>query len=215
MALVGVNTPVRNEPKKVKLVLARTSVLHGIKEHRMAEQVTVLNHQLDARRIHVDDAARANVQVSDFAVAHLTFGQSDERAASLNQRVRIFAQQAVVRRLTSEGDGIGVRFGAVTPAVEDDQNEWFGTRQFLTPNQLPYLDSRQAKTDQWLCDSKSGRELLRFIRVLCLLFGEFRNKLVHLLQYCTNSFSANLAARLHPLLHHRRLFPQKLLSYRR
>src|SRR5947209_9347497 len=68
--------------------------------------------------------------MSDFAVAHLIVGQADVLAAGMNERVRIFAQQPVVNRLAGEGDGVSFSFGAVSPAVEDDENQrfWMGHR---------------------------------------------------------------------------------------
>ena len=78
--------------------------------------------------IHVDDAAGADVEVADFAVAHLPVGQADVRAAGLDERVGILAQQPVIGRLARERDGVGLGFGAVSPAVEDDKYEWFRTR---------------------------------------------------------------------------------------
>jgi hypothetical protein len=44
----------------------------------------------------------------------------------LNKRVGILAQQPVINRLTSKRDGIGFNFCAVSPAVEDDENQRFG-----------------------------------------------------------------------------------------
>ena len=93
----------------------------------MREEFAVLDHQIDARDVHVHDAAGADVEVADFAVAHLAFGQPDKRAAGVNQRVGILAQQAVVGWLARERDGIGFGFGAISPAVEDDENERFRT----------------------------------------------------------------------------------------
>jgi hypothetical protein len=77
----------------------------------------------------VDDAARADVEVSDFAVTHLAVGQPDKRAAGVNQCVGIFAKQAIIGWLASKRDSVGIGFGAITPAVEDDKNERFRTRQ--------------------------------------------------------------------------------------
>ena len=93
----------------------------------MREELAVLDHQLDAGAVHVHDAAGADVEVADFAVAHLPVGQADEVAAGVNERVGILAQQAVVGRLAGERDGVGLGFGAVSPAVEDDEDERFGT----------------------------------------------------------------------------------------
>src|ERR1700693_304495 len=108
--------------------LAHARVLHGREQHRMREELAVLDHQVDARDVHVNDAPRANVQMPDLAVAHLSFRQADERSAGMNERVRILTEQAIVSRLARESDGIGLGLGAVSPAVEDDENEWFGTR---------------------------------------------------------------------------------------
>ena len=52
--------------------------------------------RVDARDVHLHDAACADVQVAHFAVAHLPVGQSDEVVGGLNQRVGILAQQLVV-----------------------------------------------------------------------------------------------------------------------
>src|SRR5438270_4236929 len=95
----------------------------------MREELPVLDHQIDARDVHVHDAAGANVEVSNLAVPHLTFGQSDEWTASMNQRVGIVAQQPVIRRLARERNGVGLGFRAITPAVENSKNQRFGTRQ--------------------------------------------------------------------------------------
>ncbi len=93
----------------------------------MREELAVLDHQVDAGDVHVHDAPGADVEMANLAVAHLPFGQADERSAGMNQRVGILAQQPVIGRLARERDGIGLGFGAISPAVEDDENEWFGT----------------------------------------------------------------------------------------
>src|SRR5271166_4427751 len=66
--------------------------------------------------------------MANFAVAHLAFGQSDERAAGMDQRVRILAQQPVVSRLARQRDRVGFGFSAISPAVEDDEDQRFGAR---------------------------------------------------------------------------------------
>src|SRR5437667_1409330 len=112
----------------MKLAAAGAGVLHGIKQHRMFEEFAILDHQFDPRRIHVDDAAGADIQVSDFAVAHLIVRQPHVLAAGVNQRIGIFAEEPVVNRLASKGDGVSFGFGAVAPAVEDDEDYrlWVG-----------------------------------------------------------------------------------------
>ncbi len=94
----------------------------------MREKLSVLDHQIDARDVHVHDAPGANVEVADLAVPHLPLGQSHERPAGMNQRVGILAQQPVIRRLARQRNGVGLGFGPISPAVENGKNEWFRTR---------------------------------------------------------------------------------------
>src|SRR5260370_31603562 len=102
-------------------------MLHHGEEQGMLKKLAVLDHQVDAGDVHVHDAASANVEMPDLAVAHLPFWQADERSAGMDERVGIFAQQAVIGGLARERDGIGFGLSAVSPAVEDDEDEWFRT----------------------------------------------------------------------------------------
>jgi hypothetical protein len=63
--------------------------------------------------------------MANLAVAHLAVGKADVLAAGMDQRVGILLEQLIIGGLAREGDGIGVGFGAVAPAVEDDEDEWF------------------------------------------------------------------------------------------
>src|ERR1700676_4433243 len=107
--------------------LANSRMLHSCEQHGMREELTISDHQINASDVHVHDAAGANIEMSNLAVAHLSLGQADEGSAGMNERVGIFAQQPVVSRLACERDGVSFCFGAITPAVEDDQDEWFRT----------------------------------------------------------------------------------------
>ena len=109
--------------------ISNSSMLHGFQQHRMREEFAILDHQVDTSNIHVNDPAGANIEMANFAVAHLSFRQTYIWTTRVNQRVGIFAKEAVVRWLARERDCVGFGFGAVTPAVEDDEDEWFGTRQ--------------------------------------------------------------------------------------
>ena len=94
-------------------------MLHGRDQRWIGKKVAVLNHQLDARDVHVHDATGANVEVSDLAVAHLPIGQSDERAAGLDQGVGIFTQQAIVGRLAGQRDGVGFGLRGCSPIRQE------------------------------------------------------------------------------------------------
>ena len=128
VSLIRVHAAVGDQAEQMQLPAATLRVLHGVKQHGILEELAVQDHELNARRVHVHDAPGADVQVPHFAIAHLPFGQADVWTAGLDQGIGIFAQQALVGRLVRQRDGIEIRFRAVTPAVEDDQNQRFRTR---------------------------------------------------------------------------------------
>ena len=127
MSLIGMDSAIRHQSKKMQLPPARTRILHRVQQHRLGEELAILNHQLDAGAVHVNNAPGADVEMADFAVAHLAVWQTYIFAAGVNQRVGIFAQQAVIGGFVRHGDGVGLDFSAITPAVENDKNEWFRT----------------------------------------------------------------------------------------
>ena len=67
----------------------------------LREELARRDHQIDARHVHVDHAAGADIQMAHFAIAHLSVRQPDIRSGSVNQRVGILAQQAVVNGLVA------------------------------------------------------------------------------------------------------------------
>ena len=130
MLLPRVHAAVRHEPEQMQLAASHARVLHGIDQHGMRKKLAVLNHQIDARDIHVHDAPRADVEVPNLAVPHLAFGQPNKRPRSVNQRVGIVAQQPVVSRLARKCNGVAFGFSAISPAVEDDKDERFRADHF-------------------------------------------------------------------------------------
>ena len=71
------------------------------------------------------DASGADIQVADFAIAHLSFGEADGGTGGADERVGKFFQEAVVIWFAREGDGVAFSFGAVAPAVEDGEDDGF------------------------------------------------------------------------------------------
>src|SRR5258708_39662295 len=108
-----------------KMKLPRSPTLHGLLEQRHVLQLLVGNEQVNSRDVHVHDATRAHVHVPDFAVAHLSFGQSDERPRRMNQSIGKFLDQLVVRRLPGQRNRIPLRFRAVSPSIQHGQDNWF------------------------------------------------------------------------------------------
>ena len=59
---------------KVAQETAGSRVLHRGQQCRILEEFPGCDHGIDPGYVHVNDAPRADVQVADFAVAHLSFG---------------------------------------------------------------------------------------------------------------------------------------------
>src|SRR5579872_1826658 len=127
---------------------ARARVLHGFEQHRVLEQIAVLDHQIDARDVHMHDAARADVQMPDLAVPHLPLREADERPAGVDERVRIFPKQSVVGWFPGEGNCVGFRLSAVSPAIKNDKNERFRT-------------GHNSASSSWLQRLATAKSLLR------------------------------------------------------
>ncbi len=122
---VRVHAAVAHKPDQVQLMAA--AALHRFEQQRLAEEFAARDQLIDARDVHLDDAPGADIQMAHFAIAHLPFGQADVRAGGVNQRVGKILQQPVVVGLAGEGDGVAFCFGAIAPAVEDGQHDWFGS----------------------------------------------------------------------------------------
>src|SRR5438874_3417587 len=106
MFLLGMYAAVAQQAHQVKAGLA--ALLHRRGQDGVSKELTGPDHQLDARDVHVDDAPAANIQMADFAIAHLSFGQSDKRTGSVNQSVREFAVQLIPGWLFCQSDGIAL-----------------------------------------------------------------------------------------------------------
>jgi hypothetical protein len=111
--------------KTEKVELTRAAAFHGFEKQGLARKFASGDELIDSCAVHVNDAAGADIQVADFAVAHLSDGKADGRTGGLDQRVGEIFQDAVVVGLAREGDGVAFGFGAVAPAVEDGEDDRF------------------------------------------------------------------------------------------
>ena len=109
--LVGVHAAIRDQPEEVELASAFARALHGLHDGRVFLEFAGRDGHVDARDVHLHDAAGADVQVAHFAVAHLAVGQADKMLRRANERVGKLAEQLVVRRLAGQGDGVVGGFG--------------------------------------------------------------------------------------------------------
>src|SRR5208337_515801 len=113
-------------PKQVQTAVAGPSFDHSIEQDWVLLELTVFDHQIDLGDVHINDASSADVEMADFAVAHLASGQAHVAPAGVNQSVGKFGQQAVVIRFARQRDGVRVGRRRIAPAIEDDQDERFG-----------------------------------------------------------------------------------------
>ena len=84
MRLVGVNAAIGEQAEQMQAASAGAGVFHGGEHDGIGEELAVLDHELDARAVHVHDASGADVKVAHLAVAHLTVRQSDGGTAGLD-----------------------------------------------------------------------------------------------------------------------------------
>ena len=81
---------------------------------------------INAREILKDDAAGAQIEVADFGVSHLAFGQTDIGAARAQFAAWIIAIELIVKRRFRQERGVAVFFrlgfaaGINAPAVAND-----------------------------------------------------------------------------------------------
>src|SRR5712691_508401 len=75
---VRVHAAITQQAQQVQLPLAPS--LHSLEKQRLPEERAAGDELVHARDVHVDDTARADIEVAHFAVAHLSFGQADEGA---------------------------------------------------------------------------------------------------------------------------------------
>ncbi len=120
-----VHAAVRDEAEEVEAAAALRGELEGAGDDRVVAQRVVGHGDVDARDVHHRDAARAEVEVPDLAVAHLPDGQADVGPAGPDERVRPGGQRGEVRR-GGEPDRVGVALRAFSIAVEDAEDERAG-----------------------------------------------------------------------------------------
>ncbi len=118
-----VDTAVTYKSNEVKLPLA--AALHRVEKQRLARKLAARDKRFDARDVHVNDAPRTHIQMAHLAIAHLAFRQTDKWSGSMNQCVGKLRNEAVVIWFPRESNGISLRFGSETPAVEYRENDWF------------------------------------------------------------------------------------------
>jgi len=96
MLLMAVDPAVRNKSDEVEPVAARLG--EGFLEDRIGGEVAVADRFVNAGEVLVNDAARAQIEVSDLGIAHLAPGQPDVFTARTDVAVRVCREHLLMER---------------------------------------------------------------------------------------------------------------------
>jgi hypothetical protein len=93
----------------------------GLDERLVVEERPVLDRLRDSHQVLHHDAAGAQVEVPDLAVAHLPFGQSHGKPGGLEQRAGGSRDERVPRRHRRHRDRIPLALAPIAPTIQNDQ----------------------------------------------------------------------------------------------
>ena len=122
MRLLRVHAAIGEQPQQMQLPPTLACAVDRPHNLRMLVEAAVRNHRVDARNVHRDHAPCADIQMTDFAVAHLPVRQSDEVIRRMQQRVGKLAQQAVIIWFSSLSNCIRFAFCAISPPIQYGQH---------------------------------------------------------------------------------------------
>ncbi len=91
VALVGVDASVGEEADEMEGSAFLRGQFVGADEGGVGVEGAVEDGGVDAGHVHADDSAGAEVEVTDFAVAHLAVGEADEVLAGAEEGVGVIA----------------------------------------------------------------------------------------------------------------------------
>ena len=75
---------------------AGARVLHRGQQIWIRQELAVFDHHVDLRDVHVDDSSGANVQMTNFAVSHLSRRKANIAATGVHERAGEVAQQDII-----------------------------------------------------------------------------------------------------------------------
>ena len=112
------------EADEVQRAARLPQVRAEFEERRQGVEVAALDGLGDADEVLRHHAAGAQVEVPDFAVAHLSFGKPDGEFARVEQRARMSAPQCLPVGRAGQCDRVSLAFRTIAPAVEHAQHDW-------------------------------------------------------------------------------------------
>jgi hypothetical protein len=118
----AVDAAIGDEAQEVEATAMEASVSEGGGDLRVLVERALGDGAVDARDIHLGDAACAEVEVADLAVAHLAVREPDVKAAGAEGGAREAAPEPSEAGHGGEGHGVVAGVIAEAKAVEDDED---------------------------------------------------------------------------------------------
>ena len=121
VGVVAVHAAVGQQAHQVERLAVVLGVVHGLQQGLVLIHVAVLGGLGDAGQLLVDNAARADVGVAHFAVAHLAVRQAHVHAGGANLGVGVLGEDFIQVGFVGGGNGVAL-YGSNAEAVQDHQN---------------------------------------------------------------------------------------------
>ncbi len=122
-----VNTFLLDQPHEMHRTLPAFRRAKSFEESVVGEKVSIGDRLVDPGKALIDDSSRTDIQVPDFAVALIPFGQTDGGAGRLHDRGGPVFLVGVGMRGVAGENGVGLFFVPFSPSVPNDQYQgaWF------------------------------------------------------------------------------------------
>src|SRR5438067_8051322 len=111
-----------DESHEVQRGVVASYVVHQLHEGGNSKELAGVNRLRNAHDVLRHDATGAEIQMTDFTVADLSFGESDGESRGIEQRTRRALPQAVPGRRLAQLDRVAFATGTKAPTVEHDQD---------------------------------------------------------------------------------------------
>ena len=106
-----VNTAIRNESDQVEAV--SMGGLDNFLEDRITVESAILNSEIDAGELLIDDATCAEIEMSYLGVSHLALGQADLEPARLESGLGVSGVELIMHWGRGQKGGISLDGGAL------------------------------------------------------------------------------------------------------
>ena len=122
MLLMRMHAAGGDKPHQMQRGIVRLAVFDRAQNGLVLEEDAVLDVFGDLHQHLIDDAARADIGVADFGVAHLAVGKTHVKPRRADLGMGIFCRQRIQMGRAGGDDGIVPRVGIDAEAVHDDQS---------------------------------------------------------------------------------------------